>query len=107
MKVVTDDMWAGRSKRFPEETPSTREYYLLRSIFEEHFPSQSALDTVPKVCSRPTTPWSAFSHVLVCVIAVAEWLASKVPACSLIAVASILPYLCQVVGKTTKFHNVC
>ncbi len=43
-------MWAGRSNRFPEETPSTKEYYLLRSIFEEHFPSQSALDTVPKVC---------------------------------------------------------
>ncbi len=49
MQVVTDDMWAGRSERFPEETPSTKEYYLLRSIFEEHFPSQSALDTVPKV----------------------------------------------------------
>ncbi len=51
MQVVTDDMWAGRSERFPEETPSTKEYYLLRSIFEEHFPSQSALDTVPKVCN--------------------------------------------------------
>ena len=42
-------MWASRSERFPEETPSTREYYLLRSIFEEHFPSKCALDTVPKV----------------------------------------------------------
>lgn len=49
MQMVTDEMWAGRSDRFPEETPSTKEYYLLRSIFEEHFPSQSALDTVPKV----------------------------------------------------------
>ena len=42
-------MWSSRSERFPEETPSTHEYYLLRSIFEEHFPSKSALDTVPKV----------------------------------------------------------
>ena len=49
VQVVTEEMWAGRSKRFPEETPSTKEYYLLRSIFEEHFPSKSALDTVPKV----------------------------------------------------------
>lgn len=48
-QVVTDEMWASRSERFPEETPSTHEYYLLRSIFEEHFPSKSALDTVPKV----------------------------------------------------------
>ena len=48
-QVVTEEMWAQRSESFPEETPSTKEYYLLRSIFEEHFPSQSALDTVPKV----------------------------------------------------------
>ncbi|KAL3158675.1 Asparagine synthetase [Trebouxia sp. C0010 RCD-2024] len=56
-KVVTDEMWDNRSERFPEETPSTHEYYLLRSIFEEHFPSKSALDTVPKglsiACSTP------------------------------------------------------
>lgn len=49
VQVVTDEMWDNRSERFPEETPSTHEYYLLRSIFEEHFPSKSALDTVPKV----------------------------------------------------------
>lgn len=49
VQVITEKMWANRSERFPEETPSTHEYYLLRSIFEEHFPSKSALDTVPKV----------------------------------------------------------
>lgn len=43
-------MWEARASRFPEHTPNTREYYLLRSIFEEHFPSQQALATVPKVC---------------------------------------------------------
>ena len=42
-------MWEDRANRFPEHTPNTREYYLLRSIFEEQFPSQQALATVPKV----------------------------------------------------------
>ena len=42
-------MWEGRAQRFPEHTPNTREYYLLRSIFEEQFPSKQALATVPKV----------------------------------------------------------
>eukprot|EP00891_Asterochloris_glomerata_P008873 jgi/Astpho2/8873/Aster-05503 len=56
-KVVTDEMWAARASTFPEHTPSTREYYLLRSIFEEHFPSRQALLTVPTglsiACSTP------------------------------------------------------
>jgi hypothetical protein len=47
-QVVTDAMWAARAQRFPQHTPATREYYLLRSIFETHFPSPSALATVPK-----------------------------------------------------------
>lgn len=42
-------MWDSRESRFPDHTPTNKEYYLLRSIFEEHFPSKSALDTVPKV----------------------------------------------------------
>ena len=49
LQVVTDEMWAARASTFPEHTPSTREYYLLRSIFEEHFPSRQALLTVPTV----------------------------------------------------------
>lgn len=49
VQVVTDQLWEARQSRFPEHTPNTREYYLLRSIFEEHFPSPSALATVPKV----------------------------------------------------------
>ena len=44
-------MWEARASRFPEHTPNTREYYLLRSIFEEQFPSQQAMATVPKVCA--------------------------------------------------------
>lgn len=37
-QVVTDEMWDSRFERFPEHPPRTREYYLLRSIFETHFP---------------------------------------------------------------------
>lgn len=55
--VVTDEQWAQRAERFPVDTPRTREYYLLRSIFEKHYPGKYALDTVPKglsvACSSP------------------------------------------------------
>lgn len=54
-RVVTEDMWAARASRFPVDTPRTKEYYLLRSIFEEHYPSASALHTVPKVGARANT----------------------------------------------------
>lgn len=56
-ELVGDAEWEGRAERFPEHTPTTKEYYLLRSIFEEHYPSKSALATVPKglsiACSTP------------------------------------------------------
>ena len=56
-KVVSDDMWEARELRFPEHTPRTKEYYLLRTIFEGHFPHPHSLDTVPKgmsiACSTP------------------------------------------------------
>jgi asparagine synthase (glutamine-hydrolysing) len=47
-EVVTDEQWAARAERFPEEAPKTREYYLLRAIFQKHFPSKSAYNTVPR-----------------------------------------------------------
>lgn len=47
--MVTDEQWAARAERFPEEAPKTREYYLLRAIFQKHFPSKSAYNTVPRV----------------------------------------------------------
>eukprot|EP01025_Chloroclados_australasicus_P018846 TRINITY_DN2003_c1_g1_i6.p1 TRINITY_DN2003_c1_g1~~TRINITY_DN2003_c1_g1_i6.p1 ORF type:complete len:649 (-),score=79.24 TRINITY_DN2003_c1_g1_i6:1644-3590(-) len=56
-KFVTDEMWSNREYRFPKNTPRNKEYYLLRSIFEEHFPSEAAVDTVPTglsvACSTP------------------------------------------------------
>lgn len=56
-QVVTDQMWDARAERFPTDPPRTKEYYLLRSIFEEQFPSEQAHSTVPKgvsvACSSP------------------------------------------------------
>lgn len=37
--------------RFPVNTPKNKEEYYYRSIFEEHFPSESAARTVPSVAS--------------------------------------------------------
>jgi len=34
---VSDEEFARRAERFPLHPPTTKEYYLLRSIFEEHF----------------------------------------------------------------------
>ncbi len=54
---VTDQMFANAKNRFPENTPNTKEAYMYRSIFEEHFPSISASRTVPGgpsiACSTP------------------------------------------------------
>lgn len=47
-KVVSKDMWDARDIHFPEHTPRTKEYFLLRTIFEGHFPHPHALKTVPK-----------------------------------------------------------
>ena len=54
---VTDAQFAARAERFPFNPPETKEYYMLRSIFESRFPEKSALDTVPFgksiACSTP------------------------------------------------------
>jgi len=56
-RVVSNDMWEARELRFPNDPPRTREYYLLRTIFEGHFRHPSALATVPRglsiACSTP------------------------------------------------------
>ena len=48
-RMVSDASWDARAQTFPEDTPRNREYYLLRSIFAEHFSHPSAWKTVPKV----------------------------------------------------------
>jgi len=61
---VTDQQWETRSKRFPFNTPATREAYNYREIFEQHYPSESARATVPGgpsvACSTPAAiAWDA------------------------------------------------
>uniref|UniRef100_A0A7S3LLR2 asparagine synthase (glutamine-hydrolyzing) n=1 Tax=Aplanochytrium stocchinoi TaxID=215587 RepID=A0A7S3LLR2_9STRA len=54
---ITATQWATRTKRFPVNTPTTKEGYVYRTIFQQHFPGESARDTVlggPSVaCSTP------------------------------------------------------
>lgn len=49
--AVSDEQMAHASDRFPFNTPRSKEEYYYRSIFEEHFPSQSAAHSVPSVPS--------------------------------------------------------
>lgn len=48
---VSDEMMANGHYRFPINTPRSKEEYLYRSIFEEHFPSDAAAACVPSVPS--------------------------------------------------------
>ena len=61
--MVSDADWAAAAQRFPEDTPRTREYFLLRGIFEGHFPHPSAWKTVPKVAAC-SPEWLPLPHVL-------------------------------------------
>lgn len=55
---VSDEMLQNAAFKFPKQTPATKEEYYYRSIFESHFPSETAAMTVPSVpsiaCSTPT-----------------------------------------------------
>lgn len=48
---VTDEMIKNAHFRFPINTPMSKEEYLYRSIFSEHFPSDQAAACVPSVPS--------------------------------------------------------
>jgi asparagine synthase (glutamine-hydrolysing) len=50
-EAVTDEMLANAHFRFPVNTPRNKEEYYYRSIFSEHFPSDSAALTVPSIPS--------------------------------------------------------
>ena len=63
-KSVSDTDMEVVQHRFPTQPPRTKEEYYYRSIFEEHFPSDTAALTVPSVpsvaCSTPTAlAWDA------------------------------------------------
>ncbi len=48
---VSDEQMAHAAERFPINPPRNKEEYFYRSIFAEHFPSDSAARTVPSVPS--------------------------------------------------------
>lgn len=61
---VTDEQMKTAKFRFPINTPMSKEEYFYRSIFTEHFPSDSAASCVPSVpsiaCSTPIAlEWDA------------------------------------------------
>lgn len=63
-KLVTDADFAAAAQRFAINTPKNKEEYLYRTIFESHFPSDAAAQTVPSVksvaCSTPEAlAWDA------------------------------------------------
>lgn len=61
---VSDADLREAARRFPVGTPTTKEAYLYRRLFEEHFPSASCASTVPNqesvACSTPVAlEWDA------------------------------------------------
>jgi asparagine synthase (glutamine-hydrolysing) len=63
-QLISDDTLANAGERFPVKTPETKEAYLYRQIFEEHFPSPAAAACVPwersVACSTETAlKWDA------------------------------------------------
>ena len=50
-EAVPDEQMAHAEERFPINTPLCKEEYYYRSIFEEHFPSESAARSVPHEAS--------------------------------------------------------
>lgn len=50
-KAVSDDQMAHAAERFPINPPQNKEEYFYRTIFEEHFPSESAARSVPSIPS--------------------------------------------------------
>ena len=50
-EAVSDEQMAHAAERFPINTPQNKEEYYYRSIFQEHFPSESAARSVPSVPS--------------------------------------------------------
>eukprot|EP00656_Telonema_subtile_P014658 TRINITY_DN17556_c0_g1_i1.p1 TRINITY_DN17556_c0_g1~~TRINITY_DN17556_c0_g1_i1.p1 ORF type:complete len:481 (-),score=156.52 TRINITY_DN17556_c0_g1_i1:91-1533(-) len=69
-KTITDAQMASAAKRFPHNTPGTKEGYWYREIFESHFKGhKSALETVPGgptvACSTATAvEWDASFKLL-------------------------------------------
>ena len=56
-KKISNEMFNNAKFTFPFQTPMSKEEYFYRSIFEDHFPSETSAKTVPSVpsvaCSTP------------------------------------------------------
>jgi len=50
-KEITDEQLANAKYKFPVQTPNSKEEYYYRSIFSEHFPSDTAALCVPQEAS--------------------------------------------------------
>ena len=64
---VSDNDFKNANKKFSFQTPMSKEEYYYRSIFEEHFPSKTAAQTVPSVpsvaCSSPVALKLSLIHI--------------------------------------------
>ena len=67
-REVSDDEMTRAHFRFPRNTPTTKEAYFYRRIFERHFPGDASVGCIPEgpsiACSTPTAiAWdAAFAH---------------------------------------------
>ena len=59
--MVSDEQMAHAAERFPINPPRNKEEYYYRTIFAEHFPSDSAALTVPSVPSVACSPAEALA----------------------------------------------
>lgn len=50
--VVSDDAFAKRAERWPEETPDTKEAFYIREIFDSLYPSETAAKTAVRWIPR-------------------------------------------------------
>lgn len=46
-ELITDAQLKAAEHRYPDNTPTTKEGYWYRTMFEQHFPQRAAADTVP------------------------------------------------------------
>ena len=63
-QVVSDREFSAAAARWPQNTPSSKEAYLYRALFERHFPGEACAATVPGgksiACSSPAAlAWDA------------------------------------------------
>lgn len=51
-KSVSDEQMSNAAVRYPHDTPTTKEAYFIRDIFEQHFPQKACLESVVRWIPR-------------------------------------------------------